>query len=200
MRPGDERVDGAGPQVHADPGDPWRLDNVVDTLDHGTVVTGAEERDGWVRHDRGGWSIKQYEGHAYLRLDAWDGEPQAAFVEFWAAQLSLAEHLDAWCDATGRRRVTVVGVRGSDLANKCCIGRMFQRLGLRCCVVQRPGSPLADRGERSNIWVLPASRDISSTDVQRLLREATPEADAALADALHPRVARRLRDLARTPD
>ena len=49
-----------------DPGDPWRLDNVVDTLDHGTVVTGAEERDGWVRHDRGGWSIQSYEGHAYL--------------------------------------------------------------------------------------------------------------------------------------
>ena len=157
--------------------------------------------DGFLPHARRCDLIRAaLEGHAYLRLDAWDGEPQAAFVEFWAAQASLAEHLDAWCDATGRRRVTVVGVHGSDLANKCCIGRMFQRLGLRCCVVQRPGAPLADRGERSNIWVLPASRDISSTDVQRLLREATPEADAALADALHPRVARRLRDLARTPD
>ena len=39
---------------------------MVDTLDHGTVVTGAEERDGWVRHDRGGWSIKAYQNHAYL--------------------------------------------------------------------------------------------------------------------------------------
>ena len=52
--------------VHAEPGDPWRLDNVVEQLDHGTVVTAVEERDGWVRHDMGGWSIKAHGGHAFL--------------------------------------------------------------------------------------------------------------------------------------
>ena len=52
--------------VHAEPGDPWRLDNVVEQLDHGTVVTAVEERDGWVRHDMGGWSIKTHGGHAFL--------------------------------------------------------------------------------------------------------------------------------------
>ena len=52
--------------VHAEPGDPWRLDNVVEQLDHGTVVTAVEERDGWVRHDMGGWSIREHGGHAFL--------------------------------------------------------------------------------------------------------------------------------------
>ena len=52
--------------VHAEPGDPWRLDNVVEQLDHGVVVTAVEERDGWVRHDMGGWSIKAHGGHAFL--------------------------------------------------------------------------------------------------------------------------------------
>ena len=52
--------------VHAEPGDPWRLDNVVEQLDHGTVVTAVEESNGWVRHDMGGWSIKTHGGHAFL--------------------------------------------------------------------------------------------------------------------------------------
>ena len=52
--------------VHDAPDDPFRLDNVVEQLDHGTVVTAVEERDGWVRHDMGGWSIKAHGGHAFL--------------------------------------------------------------------------------------------------------------------------------------
>ena len=52
--------------VHDAPGDPWRLDNVVEQLDHGTVVTAVEESNGWVRHDMGGWSIKTHGGHAFL--------------------------------------------------------------------------------------------------------------------------------------
>ena len=52
--------------VHSEPDDPWRLDNVVEQLDHGTVVTAVEERDGWVRHDMGGWSIREHGGHAFL--------------------------------------------------------------------------------------------------------------------------------------
>ena len=52
--------------VHDAPGDPWRLDNVVEQLDHGTVVTAVEERNGWVRHDFGGWSIREHGGHAFL--------------------------------------------------------------------------------------------------------------------------------------
>ena len=52
--------------VHDAPGDPWRLDNVVEQLDHGTVVTAVEESNGWVRHDMGGWSIKTHGDHAFL--------------------------------------------------------------------------------------------------------------------------------------
>ena len=52
--------------VHAEPDDPFRLDNVVEQLDHGTVVTAVEESNGWVRHDMGGWSIKAHGGHAFL--------------------------------------------------------------------------------------------------------------------------------------
>ena len=52
--------------VHSEPDDPFRLDNVVEQLDHGTVVTAVEERDGWVRHDMGGWSIREHGGHAFL--------------------------------------------------------------------------------------------------------------------------------------
>ena len=64
--------------VHDAPDDPFRLDNVVEQLDgrhdgavvellvHGTVVTATEERDGWVRHDMGGWSIREHGGHAFL--------------------------------------------------------------------------------------------------------------------------------------
>jgi len=50
--------------VHSDPSDPWRMDNVVDMLDHGMVIPGVES-DGWVRHDLG-WSIRAYEGHEFL--------------------------------------------------------------------------------------------------------------------------------------
>ena len=52
--------------VHSEPDDPFRLDNVVEQLEHGTVVTAVEERDGWVRHDMGGWSIREHGGHAFL--------------------------------------------------------------------------------------------------------------------------------------
>ena len=55
-----------GRRHHAEPGDPFRLDNVVEQLDHGTVVTAVEESNGWVRHDLGGWSIKTHGGHAFL--------------------------------------------------------------------------------------------------------------------------------------
>ena len=133
------------------------------------------------------------EDHGWLRLDAWDGEPQKRFVEFWAAQASLAAHLDAWCDATGRRRVAVVGVHGSDLANKCRIVDMFRRLRLRCCIVERPNAPLERPPDGdSDCWVLPGglSRNLSSTDAQRLLREGR-----GLDGVLHPSVARRFREL-----
>ena len=42
--------------VHEEPGDPWRTDNVCAQLDHGAVVQSLEEDGAWVCHDAGGWS------------------------------------------------------------------------------------------------------------------------------------------------
>ena len=52
--------------VHSEPGDPWRTDNVVAQLQHGEVVESRAESGEWVSHDGGGWSIRVYEGHAFL--------------------------------------------------------------------------------------------------------------------------------------
>ena len=52
--------------VHSDPGDPWRTDNVVARLPHGAVVMSVAEDGVWVSHDGGGWSIRVYDGHEFL--------------------------------------------------------------------------------------------------------------------------------------
>ena len=61
--------------VHSTPGDPWRTDNVVCQLQDGAVVeslreeyTFMREEGVWINHDGGGWSIRVYEGHAFLVL------------------------------------------------------------------------------------------------------------------------------------
>ena len=52
--------------VHTDPGDPWRTDNVVGRLPHGAVVESNKVDGVWVSHDGGGWSIRLYDGHEFL--------------------------------------------------------------------------------------------------------------------------------------
>ena len=52
--------------VHTEPGDPFRTDNVVRQLPHGAVVESRVEQGVWVDHDGGGWSIRVYDGHEYL--------------------------------------------------------------------------------------------------------------------------------------
>ena len=52
--------------VHTEPGDPFRTDNVVRQLPHGAVVESKVEQGVWVDHDGGGWSIRVYDGHEYL--------------------------------------------------------------------------------------------------------------------------------------
>ena len=54
--------------VHSAPGDPWRTDNVVCQLQDGAVVESLQEEGVWINHDGGGWSIRVYEGHAFLVL------------------------------------------------------------------------------------------------------------------------------------
>ena len=54
--------------VHKEPGDPWRTDNVVQQLHHSTVVESIREEGVWVLHDGGGWSIRVYDGHEFLVL------------------------------------------------------------------------------------------------------------------------------------
>ena len=54
--------------VHSTPGDPWRTDNVVCQLQDGAVVESLREEGVWINHDGGGWSIRVYEGHAFLVL------------------------------------------------------------------------------------------------------------------------------------
>ncbi|CAK9098759.1 Canalicular multispecific organic anion transporter 1 [Durusdinium trenchii] len=53
--------------VHADPDDPYRSDNVVGRLWEGEIVTGLEDRGDWLRHDHGGWSIRFHGGFEWLR-------------------------------------------------------------------------------------------------------------------------------------
>ena len=57
--------------VHKAPDDPHRLDNVVGRLPHGRVVLALDEYDGlfcsWVRHDHGGWSVREYADHIWLK-------------------------------------------------------------------------------------------------------------------------------------
>ena len=48
--------------VHDEPGDPWRTDNVVAQLPHGAVVESKAEEGVWVHHDGGGWSIRLHDG------------------------------------------------------------------------------------------------------------------------------------------
>ena len=52
--------------VHLEPDDPFRTDNIVCQLGHGAVVTSEREDGSWVCHDGGGWSIREYDAHAYL--------------------------------------------------------------------------------------------------------------------------------------
>ena len=52
--------------VHTEPGDPWRTDNVLQQLPHNAVVVSLAEEGEWVRHDGGGWSIRIYDGHEFL--------------------------------------------------------------------------------------------------------------------------------------
>ena len=52
--------------VHSEPDDPFRLDNVVGQLGHGEVVESTSERGDWVAHDGGGWSIRVHDGHHFL--------------------------------------------------------------------------------------------------------------------------------------
>ena len=54
--------------VHSEPGDPWRVDNVVGRLGDRAVVESLKESGEWVCHDGGGWSIRVYDGHAFLEL------------------------------------------------------------------------------------------------------------------------------------
>ncbi len=54
--------------VHSDPSDPFALDNIVDQLLDGDIVTSVGPNKGhWVRHDRGGWSISVYSGFVWLQ-------------------------------------------------------------------------------------------------------------------------------------
>ena len=52
--------------VHSEPGDPFRTDNVCAQLAHNAVVESIVERGVWVQHDGGGWSIRVYDGHHFL--------------------------------------------------------------------------------------------------------------------------------------
>ena len=52
--------------IHSSPGDPHRLDNVLGQLREGAVVESVQEEGAWVCHDAGGWSIREYDGHAFL--------------------------------------------------------------------------------------------------------------------------------------
>lgn len=53
--------------VHSEPGDPYRHDNVVGRLWEGQIVTGFEQQGDWLRHDGGGWSIRFHGGFEWLR-------------------------------------------------------------------------------------------------------------------------------------
>jgi len=53
--------------VHSEPGDPYRSDNVVGRLFEGDIVVGLEEKGDWLLHDAGGWSVRIYGGFEWLK-------------------------------------------------------------------------------------------------------------------------------------
>ncbi len=54
--------------VHSDPSDPFAVENIVDQLLDGDIVTSVGPNKGhWVRHDRGGWSISVHSGFVWLQ-------------------------------------------------------------------------------------------------------------------------------------
>ncbi|KAG7348437.1 hypothetical protein IV203_017142 [Nitzschia inconspicua] len=53
--------------VHEKPGDPYDIENIVNQLTEGEIVTSIASQEGnWVCHDKGGWSISKYEGFTWL--------------------------------------------------------------------------------------------------------------------------------------
>eukprot|EP00439_Symbiodinium_sp_Y106_P063852 s1526_g9.t3 len=56
--------------VHTEPDDPYRADNVVGQLVEGQIVTGLEEKGDWVFHDAGGWSIRFHGGFEWTTSEA----------------------------------------------------------------------------------------------------------------------------------
>ncbi|CAL1155320.1 unnamed protein product [Cladocopium goreaui] len=59
--------------VHSEPGDPYRSDNVVGRLFEGDIVIGIQEQDQWLLHEAGGWSIRFHGGFEWLKLLDGDG-------------------------------------------------------------------------------------------------------------------------------
>mmetsp|Transcript_11410 Transcript_11410/g.17975 ORF Transcript_11410/g.17975 Transcript_11410/m.17975 type:complete len:106 (-) Transcript_11410:22-339(-) len=54
--------------VHSDPSDPFRTDNVVNQLMEGEIVESVGPPEGdWEQHDGGGWSVRVFGGFEWLR-------------------------------------------------------------------------------------------------------------------------------------
>jgi hypothetical protein len=54
--------------VHREPGDPYDTSNIVNQLVDGQIVTSTspKQKDGWIQHDAGGWSVTVYGGFVWL--------------------------------------------------------------------------------------------------------------------------------------
>mmetsp|Transcript_26225 Transcript_26225/g.72007 ORF Transcript_26225/g.72007 Transcript_26225/m.72007 type:complete len:181 (-) Transcript_26225:1845-2387(-) len=53
--------------VHYEPSDPYMVENVVNQLSDGQIVTATGPKRGiWIPHDGGGWSVSKYEGFTWL--------------------------------------------------------------------------------------------------------------------------------------
>lgn len=53
--------------VHYEPSDPYDINNVVNQLKEGQIVTSTGPQRGlWIPHDAGGWSICKFHGFAWL--------------------------------------------------------------------------------------------------------------------------------------
>ena len=52
--------------VHSEPGDPYRSDNVVGRLFEGDIVLGIREQGQWLLHEAG-WSIRFHGGFEWLK-------------------------------------------------------------------------------------------------------------------------------------
>lgn len=53
--------------VHYEPSDPYMLENVVNQLSDGQIVTATGPKRGiWIPHDGGGWSVCKYGGFTWL--------------------------------------------------------------------------------------------------------------------------------------